>query len=663
MPQDSGLPNDESSVGPGADVEPTTTTDEEPPVGSAGGNEHVGGASVPASLLFRVGELKAPDCLVFKLRYAQDPLSLYLQERFSPETLRELKQYDDSNHPPRSLLTALVNELNEVLKDAGLFDEARFAQVSLTEKTRDLINQRPQGIGLVRLNRLLLEEAYPHEIGRRHVPFRERFALQRWDVAIICIVAVLIGLWVYVRGNLPYQGRLGRPLRVGIVSWPGYAGGLVANNGLRPNKDSDFWNKERQLLVEFVIVEDETELRRRFVNGELDIMWSTVDSLAQQAPALLKEGIHPRAFMQVDWSRGGDVIIASAGIKRIEDLKGKRIAVSMSASQWLLDSSLEHSSLSDDEKEQIRKARVPTNSSEEAGDKFANSEVDAAVLWEPDVTVASKKRGGSHILVDTAPDWATRLIADVMVAKEEFIQQHPDVISAFIEGWLQDGTTKAYSNPMLAVRVLQQEPKFANLGEEETQEQLKKVVWATLDENEAMFGLSGGKPFFDDLFDQASGIWLKNHYITEPARAEQARDIVQLKEIYSANHPPKPGCGADTSVETITLAVPFPPGSAELKDEARNILDNQSALFILQTHTGAHFCVQACPDRGDCDLQPAPDDLSRARENAVIKYLVDRYNRSPNQFVSASASASGPPNAGTATRYIRLKLAGTSNQQ
>jgi len=494
------------------------------------------------------------------------------------------------------------------------------------------------------------------------VSFRDRFALQLWDVAIIVIVASLIGIWVYVRGNRAYEGRLGRPLHVGIVSWPGYAGGLVANNGLRPNKDSDFWINDRNLLVEFVLVEDETKLRHQFESGELDVIWSTVDSLAQQAPALLKEGVHPRAFMQVDWSHGGDAIIANSEIKKIEDLKGKRVAVSMSASQWLLDDSLENSTLDDDEKEKIRKARVPTKSSQEAREKFANSEVEAAVLWEPDVTEALKKRGGSHILVDTAPDWANHLIADVMVAKEEFIQQHPDVISVFIEAWL-DGTAKAHSNPMLAVKVLQEEPEFTKLREEETQKLLEKTVWASLDENEEMFGLSGGKIFFDDLFNQASNLWLKNHYITDSVSAEQSRDIVQLKEIYSAKRPPQLGCGAETPVETIPLAVPFSSGTAELKDEARNILDNQSALFMLQTHTGARFCVQACPDKGNCDLQPAPDDTSRARENAVIKYLIEHYNRPPGQFVSASNNASGAPNTGTATRYIRLKLTVTGNQQ
>ncbi|MBD0370246.1 MAG: ABC transporter substrate-binding protein [Pyrinomonadaceae bacterium] len=488
--------------------------------------------------------------------------------------------------------------------------------------------------------------------------FSERFGLRKTGALLIFIVILLVGVWVWIRGTLPYEGMLGRPLRVGIVQWPGYACGLVANKGLRPNKDSFFW--KRELLVEFVIIEDEEQLRRDFIrggdNGGVDVMWSTVDSLAQQAPAFLKAGVRPRAFMQVDWSHGGDAIIASSGINQIEDLKGKRIAVSMSASQWLLEYSLEHSSLSEQEKQQIRQNRIITKKgSQEAGDMFANKMVDAAVLWEPNVTDALKRRGpGSKILIDT--EKASNLIADVMVAKEEFIQRYPRVIAAFIEGWLIDGTTEAIKDPMLAVKVLLEEPLFEDLGEQKTQEMLGKAVWATLDDNVQMFGLSGdNKVFFDELFNNASNIWLKNQYITETVKAEQVRNIERLKEINEARPArPKLGCSMETPVETIKLAVPFPARKAELSDEARSILNNQEALFLLQTHPGIRFCVQADPVEGD-DLQRARE-ISTARENAVIEYLVKNYRRPWSQFVSASDPNPEASGAGVGTQYIKLKL-------
>lgn len=482
----------------------------------------------------------------------------------------------------------------------------------------------------------------------------DRFALRKLDVLIIIIVALMVGFWVCWRGNLASEGKLKRPLRVGIVPWPGYAAGLVANNGLRPNKDSYFWN-QHGLLVEFVVQSEESELLNDFANDRLDIIWSTVDSLAQQAPALKRKGIQPRAFMQVDWSRGGDAIIASAGIDRIEDLKGKKVAVSMSASRWLLEYSLKNSSLTDAERTAILDGSITTESSEKAGDLFANNGVDAAVLWEPDVTQAVQRRPGAHSLVDTST--AEKLIADVMVAKEEFIQEYPFVIKAFIDGWLVYGTTEATRNPMLAVKVLLDEKGFATLGEKKTHELLHTTKLATMSDNEEMFGLSGDGAFFDVLFNWASRLWLERGYISDAVPAEQARNIDLLTEIYKAHKPlPKPNCGTETPVALVKLAIRFAPDKADLADEAKSILDNQGALLMLQTHTGARFCIQSDPVEGDSPQNAL--EISRARENTVIEYLVEHYRRPRSQFASASSNASQQSNIGTAAQYIRLKLTG-----
>src|SRR6185295_17994149 len=38
--------------------------------------------------------------------------------------------------------------------------------------------------------------------------------------------------------------RLARPIKVAIVTWGGYAGGIVANNGFAPTKDSLFFKDQ-----------------------------------------------------------------------------------------------------------------------------------------------------------------------------------------------------------------------------------------------------------------------------------------------------------------------------------------------------------------------------------------------------------------------------------
>jgi len=497
-------------------------------------------------------------------------------------------------------------------------------------------------------------QAHQSDLG---VSVKDRFALRRLDFVIILIAIFLVGFWVVQRGSQAYEGILKRPLRVGIVAWPGYAGGLVANRGLRANKDSYFWDK-RKLLVEFVEKPDEDELLRDFESGKLDVIWSTVDTLAQQAPALQKKGIHPKAFMQADWSHGGDAIIASAGIDQIEDLKGKRIAVSPATSEWLFEYSLKNSSLTDEQRRAVRQSRIQTNSPQDAADKFINNEVDAAVLWEPDVTRALQGRIGSHTLLDTKD--AGKLIADVMVAKQEFIDHHHNAIVALVDGWLH-GTTEAIKNPMLAVEYLRHEKDFESLTIEKTHDMLEVTSWATLSDNAEMFGLGGGGPaYFDILFNEASEVWVKAGYMADSIAADQARDTGPIQEVYGMSGFHRSAKGKQTTcatpaatIETKRLTMGFQPNKAELTPNAKTLLDNNEALFV----SNSNFCIQADPVEGD--TQPNAAEIAKARENAVIEYLRTRYSRS--QFASANTVSEQNFDSEN-RRYIRLKLAATVNQ-
>jgi len=491
--------------------------------------------------------------------------------------------------------------------------------------------------------------------------FAARFELYRLDQFLVITVALLIWAAVMIRGSRASEGLLRRPLRVGIVAWPGYAGGLVANNGLRPSKDSIYWTKYG-LLVEFVVVDDDAELWRELAlggeDGGLDVIWSTVDSLAHPTEAMhraqpsLGKSVKPKAFMQVDWSRGGDAIVASAAIKRIEDLAGKKIAVSTAASLWLLEYSLAKSSLSAEQRTRIRTVlRTRTKSSQEARELFKDTTVDAAVLWEPDVTEALKGRSGAHTLVDT--NAATKLIADVMVADEQFLRSHPKVISAFIEGWLRDGTSNAIDDPMTAVKVLREESAFAPLDDETVHSLLGKVKLATLDDNVEMFGLAGNEPFFDQLFNRANRLWSKE-YNSVQLSGERVRDASFLIEIYRAHVTPSlPGCGME--IMTSTLPVTFALGKSDLSPDARHALDDDEVGLLLRTYTDARFCVEATGDENSDPSRAA--ELSRARSQAVIQYLVTRYNRRRSQFTSAADTSD---NSEKVTECIRLRLKNTA---
>jgi GPH family glycoside/pentoside/hexuronide:cation symporter len=119
-----------------------------------------------ASSPLGMDDLKDPAGLATKLGKASDPLSQYLRGRFSEEAQRQLEEYDVSGPPSEALQRALVGELNRLRQGDLLYEEQRFAQVELTEEIQTQIKDEPQGEALLCLNRLLLEEAYPHEIAK-----------------------------------------------------------------------------------------------------------------------------------------------------------------------------------------------------------------------------------------------------------------------------------------------------------------------------------------------------------------------------------------------------------------------------------------------------------------------------------------------------------------
>ncbi len=101
----------------------------------------------------------------------QDAVSAFIYEHLRPET-RELVTRNDHGKLPASLAT----DLNRLMDDDAasskrpranaepLFTAERFKQVGLSEYLQDFVAQNPQGDGRIRLDRLLLEAAYPGQI-------------------------------------------------------------------------------------------------------------------------------------------------------------------------------------------------------------------------------------------------------------------------------------------------------------------------------------------------------------------------------------------------------------------------------------------------------------------------------------------------------------------
>ena len=130
-------------------------------------------------------------------------------------------------------------------------------------------------------------------------------------------------------------------LRVQLVSWGGYAPGLYFNEGVTANEQSRFY-KDYGFKVEFKLENDLLNAMNAWMAGEYDVLVQTADAFPLYTAPDDINAFKPQAFMQVDWSRGGDAVIVKRGINTANDLKGKRIAVAEpSPAQTLLNNTLE----------------------------------------------------------------------------------------------------------------------------------------------------------------------------------------------------------------------------------------------------------------------------------------------------------------------------------
>ena len=96
------------------------------------------------------------------LQKAETPLAKFLNGELSEKTRALL----DTPDKERSLKKALARDFNEIIEGDNIYDSQRFAGIEFEKNLKRFIGQNPQGFTRIRLNRLLLEAAYPDAISK-----------------------------------------------------------------------------------------------------------------------------------------------------------------------------------------------------------------------------------------------------------------------------------------------------------------------------------------------------------------------------------------------------------------------------------------------------------------------------------------------------------------
>ena len=188
----------------------------------------------------------------------------------------------------------------------------------------------------------------------------------------------------------------GRPLRVALSQWPGHMALLVGAGGLRTQPGSIA--AKQGLDVEIVFIEDAPSKNRALQTGEVDFVWQTIDELPIALSGFRAQNLETKAFLQIDWSRGGDACVASKEVQKVEDIWGRKSAVLMfSPDHTVFEFMITNSRLTRQQVSEVRKAtKFSPDDFTYARVLFEKREIDVACLWEPDVTLALASRPGAH---------------------------------------------------------------------------------------------------------------------------------------------------------------------------------------------------------------------------------------------------------------------------
>ncbi|MCE5313187.1 MAG: LPS assembly lipoprotein LptE [Nitrospiraceae bacterium] len=116
-----------------------------------------------ATILMKADDITNAQLLAKRLVESKaDPLSAYIFSRLSQAGQKAL--VDNSAVPNPALADLLAQELSALIQQGALYERERFAGVRISADADMLIASSPGGFQLIRLNRLLLYDAYPDAV-------------------------------------------------------------------------------------------------------------------------------------------------------------------------------------------------------------------------------------------------------------------------------------------------------------------------------------------------------------------------------------------------------------------------------------------------------------------------------------------------------------------
>ncbi len=243
-------------------------------------------------------------------------------------------------------------------------------------------------------------------------------------------------------------------MKLATVVWIGYGPFYVAES-------LDLF-KKHNLKVSLQVFNDPALIPAAIASGAVDGGMLTYDQVVGQVAA----GRAMKVVMPIDYSNGGDAIVADSSIAKVADFKGKKIGYNpLSPSDFLLSYALKTVNLSE-------KDIGPVSMTPEAVPAaMASGALPIGVTYEPSLSQILGQGGGKKFKVIFSSKDAPGLIADVLVFDEKVIKAKPTEITGVMKAYL-DGMAYMKAKPDEAAKII---GKFMGVSAKEAKEQMSGV--------------------------------------------------------------------------------------------------------------------------------------------------------------------------------------------
>ena len=284
-------------------------------------------------------------------------------------------------------------------------------------------------------------------------------------------------------------GKIERPVIV-LCTWAGYAPFYLA-------RETGIF-KKYGLAPRLLTIEDESQYPTALISGKVDFIANSLDRevlhFAERTPSTI--------ILALDKSHGADMLISDNSIHSIAELRNKKIGVDFSTTAYFFLLYLfEQHQLSEQDMQLLNM------STGDAAAAFATERLDAVMTWQPWASVALK-RANSRVLTDSA-DHPT-IIVDVLIERNDYLQEHPDVGTRLASAWFEAiDYIRAFPNESYTIMA-----PYYNVSPAAMKRMLSGLNLLGLHENKQLFSKNNPDGIYS-LADRAVKFWVKNNRLAE----------------------------------------------------------------------------------------------------------------------------------------------------